>query len=64
MSQIGIWEKGTYQVVLDTDSTEYGGHSRIDTNVEQNTFNEGYDGRRYSLNLYLPSRSALVLARK
>ena len=64
ISQIGIWEAGTYQVVLDTDSEEYGGFSRIDSNVQHNTFNEGYAGRRYSLNLYLPCRSALVLAKK
>ena len=50
-------------MVLDTDSGEYGGFSRIDTNVKHHTFDEGYDGRRFSLNLYLPCRSAMVLVK-
>ena len=53
-----------YQVVLDTDAPQFGGYSRIDTNVPHSTFDEGYAGRRFSLNLYLPSRTGLVLARK
>jgi len=61
--KVGVWDAGTYKVVLDTDSSKYGGHSRIDTTVQHTTFNEEYAGRRFSLNLYLPSRTALVLAR-
>lgn len=62
--KVGIWDSGAYHVVLETDSAEYGGHSRIDTSVQHHTFDEGYAGRRFSLNLYLPCRTALVLARK
>jgi len=61
--KIGVWESGTYQVALETDSADYGGFSRIDTGVKHQTFNEGWDGRRFSLNLYLPSRTAMVLVR-
>ena len=52
-----------YHIALDTDSTEFGGHGRVDANIQHQTFNEEYAGRRFSLNLYLPCRTALVLAR-
>jgi len=61
--KIGVWESGTYQVALETDSADYGGFSRIDATVKHHTFDEGYDGRRFSLNLYLPCRSAMVLVK-
>lgn len=60
--KVGVWSPGKYKIVLDTDSAEFGGHSRLDHKTEFHTFNEGYAGRRYSMNVYAPSRTAFVLA--
>lgn len=59
--KVGVDQPGTYKMALDSDSSEFGGHSRIDHTVKFHTFNEGYAGRRYSLNVYIPSRVAIVL---
>jgi 1,4-alpha-glucan branching enzyme len=56
---------GSYQLVLDSDSENYGGHARITPDqlfVPQPT-PEG-NLLRYLLKLYLPSRTAIVLKRK
>ncbi len=53
--------KGKYKVVLSTDSGNFGGHDRIDTDISYYTL-PGSDltGQQY-LKLYLPARTALVL---
>lgn len=61
--KVGVWEAGEYRVVLDTDAEEFGGHKRVDHSVVHSSFEEGYAGRRYSLDLYIPCRTAIVLAR-
>ena len=38
-----------YKIVLDSDSEEYGGHKRLDHNVEFFTYNECWDDRFHSL---------------
>lgn len=43
-----------YQILLDTDRPEYGGHNRIDPSTT-------YLARERTLRLYLPARSALIL---
>ena len=53
-------EEATYQVILDSDSPEYGGHSRIDTKVQHQT-QLSFD--QQALHLYIPSRTAMVLKR-
>ena len=47
---------GEYQIVLDSDSEENGGHQRINTSL---TFQTDED---HQLSLYLPSRTCIVLA--
>jgi 1,4-alpha-glucan branching enzyme len=49
---------GEYSIVLDTDSPEFGGFSRIDHSVRFST-----DPRDGQLRLYLPCRTGLVLAK-
>lgn len=49
--------------MLNTDDAEYGGFNRIDTSLKHHTFPEGYAGRRNHFVVYIPSRTALVLAR-
>lgn len=60
--KVGVDTPGKYKIVLDSDSAEFGGHSRLDHSTEFCTFNEGYAGRRYSTNVYAPARVAFVLA--
>jgi 1,4-alpha-glucan branching enzyme len=52
---------GTYRIILDSDSSEYGGHGRIAPEQEYDTRFERESDRNF-LSLYLPARTALVLA--
>ncbi|KAF0301684.1 1,4-alpha-glucan-branching enzyme [Amphibalanus amphitrite] len=61
--KVGVDQPGCYRVVLDTDREEFGGHNRVDPEAKYHTMNEGFNGRRYSMLVYLPSRAALVYAR-
>jgi len=46
--------------VLDTDVQEFGGHNRNQP-VEIFSKKQPYDGVEHTIQIYLPSRSALVL---
>lgn len=61
--RIGVELEGKYKVLLSSDDEKFGGHKRIDVNVLHFTFPEGFAGRRYSLQAYIPSRTALVFGR-
>ncbi|KRT80562.1 hypothetical protein AMK59_7074, partial [Oryctes borbonicus] len=61
--KVGVDNKGCYKIVLSSDDTVYGGQNRIDTSVIHQTECEGYAGRKYSMKVYIPSRTAIVLAR-
>ncbi|CAG0893600.1 unnamed protein product [Darwinula stevensoni] len=61
--RIGVWESGKYRIILDSDDKEFGGLGRLDHNTDYFTFNEGHNGRRYSLMVYLPCRTGFILAR-
>ena len=57
---------GTYNVVLNTDSWEYGGFGFVDESVKHITLADPLyekDGKGW-LKLYIPARSALVLRKK
>lgn len=51
-----------YKIVLDTDGDEFGGHGRLDHSTEFFTSTDGFDGREYSLQVYIPCRVAILLA--
>lgn len=56
--------RGVYQVVLDTDSPQYGGYGLVDHSVLHFTVCEGKTCEGIChLSLYLPARTALVLRR-
>ena len=38
-----------YKIVLDSDAEEYGGHKRLDHNVDHFTFDQCWDDRYHSL---------------
>ncbi|XP_031630516.1 1,4-alpha-glucan-branching enzyme [Contarinia nasturtii] len=61
--RVGIEEAGAYQVVLSTDDSEFGGFNRIDKNVKHITDPLGYCGRRNFVQIYIPSRTAVALAK-
>ncbi|KAI9792284.1 MAG: alpha-1,4-glucan branching enzyme [Peltula sp. TS41687] len=60
--RVGVEQSGTYKVVLNTDSTEYGGFARIDENTRFFTTDFAWNGRKNFLQVYIPTRTAIVLA--
>ena len=60
--RVGAGEPGTYKVVLNSDNERYHGHGRIDEGTNHRTMPGDYDGRLHSLQVYIPSRVAIVLA--
>ncbi|KAL4225601.1 1 4-alpha-glucan branching enzyme [Mactra antiquata] len=60
--KIGVNTPGKYKIVLDSDSEKYGGHKRLDHSVDFFTFNESWDDRYHAMMVYIPSRTAIVLA--
>lgn len=60
--KVGVENPGKYMIVLDSDESKFGGHSRLDHATEFLTFEEPYAGRKYSMNVYAPSRTCFVLA--
>ena len=54
---------GKYQLIFDSDARPYGGHGRLATEMYHFTLSETTDGeKRHFLSLYLPTRTALLLA--
>lgn len=53
-------KKGVYDVVLDTDSVEFGGFGFSDNTVEHQTIPSHLKNKEW-LKIYIPARSALVL---
>ncbi|EST09425.1 Glycoside hydrolase, family 13, N-terminal [Kalmanozyma brasiliensis GHG001] len=61
--RIGVDVPGKYKVLLDTDAKDLGGHGRVDHATEYFSTDMEWNGRRNFVQLYLPSRSAIVLYR-
>ena len=59
--KVGVNIGGRYRIALDTDAKVFDGHARVDPNSEYLTNKEDWDGRLYSLQVYIPCRTALVL---
>lgn len=62
--KVGVEAHGAYHIVLNSDDEQFGGHSRVHNDQTFCTFPEGYAGRRNHLCVYVPTRTALVLAKK
>jgi 1,4-alpha-glucan branching enzyme len=55
---------GKYRMTLDSDAPKYGGHNRLDDQQAHFTIYDDVEGKSQNmLSLYLPARSAFVLAR-
>jgi len=54
---------GKYRMVLDSDASKYGGHARLSPDQYHQTICEKpKDNNRHFLNIYLPARTAQILA--
>ncbi|XP_071780723.2 1,4-alpha-glucan-branching enzyme [Centroberyx gerrardi] len=53
---------GRYKIKLDSDALQYGGHGRLDLDTEFFTEAMAFKGRTHSIKVYIPCRTALVLA--
>ena len=62
--RIGTDLKGPLKAVLCSDGADFMGHARIDLSVEYHTHDEVWDDRANWLQVYIPCRTALVLAPK
>lgn len=62
--RIGVDVAGTYKIVLNTDRAEFGGHNRIDEAQEFFTTDLEWNNRRNFIQVYIPSRTAIVLTRQ
>lgn len=62
--RIGIEEPGTYKIVLDTDSKAFGGFGRNDESTRFFTTPMEWNGRKNWTHIYLPSRTAIILAKE
>lgn len=60
--RIGIEVPGTYKIVLNSDSDKVGGHNRVDEETRFFTTPMEWNGRKNWTHIYIPCRTALVLA--
>ncbi|KAI8818797.1 1,4-alpha-glucan branching enzyme [Fimicolochytrium jonesii] len=59
--RIGTEWAGTYEIVLDSDWKEFCGHARVDRKTKFFSTAQPWNDRKNYIQVYLPSRSALVL---
>lgn len=60
--RVGIEVPGTYKIVLNTDNKDVGGHGRIENTTRFFTTPMEWNGRKNWTHVYIPSRTAIVLA--
>lgn len=60
--RVGVEQAGTYQIVLDTDDAAFGGFGRNAKGTRFFTTPFEWNGRKNFTQVYLPTRSAIVLA--
>lgn len=61
--RVGVNEAGVYKVCLNSDNSNFCGQGRVDEEVKHFTTPESWDGRRNWLQVYIPTRTALVFSR-
>ncbi|PNS13878.1 1,4-alpha-glucan-branching enzyme [Sphaceloma murrayae] len=60
--RVGVEQEGTYKIVINSDSEAFGGLNRIDETTRFFTTPFGWNGRKNYLQVYIPTRTAIVLA--
>ncbi|MCJ1234281.1 alpha-1,4-glucan branching enzyme [Varicellaria rhodocarpa] len=58
--RVGVQQTGTYQIVIDTDDTEFGGFGRNTKGTRFFTTPFEWNGRKNFLQVYIPTRTAIV----
>lgn len=58
--RIGTYWGGRYRLVLDSDSSDTGGHGRLDGNVVHETTKEPWQDRPHYIQVYAPARTCQV----
>lgn len=58
--RVGIEQSGTYKIVLNSDSPDYGGLGRIDEGTRFFTTALEWNGRKNFIQVYIPTRTAIV----
>lgn len=61
--RIGIEDAGELKIILCSDDGQFGGQNRIDKSISHFTQNFSFCGRKNSIQVYVPSRTAIVLAK-
>ncbi|KAF8529085.1 glycoside hydrolase family 13 protein [Hysterangium stoloniferum] len=61
--RVGVEEPGEYHVVLSSDEKHFGGFERIDRTTKFFTTPMEWNGRKNWVQVYIPTRTALVLAK-
>ena len=60
--RFGVPEQTDYELILDTDQLWFGGHANLQMGEVYPCQNRGSDHRPQSIQVYIPTRTALVLA--
>ncbi|KAF7700169.1 1,4-alpha-glucan-branching enzyme [Silurus meridionalis] len=60
--RVAVGPPGKYKIKLDSDEVQYGGHGRLDHNTDFFTVPGTYNERPNSMQVYIPCRTAVVLA--
>lgn len=58
--RVGVDQAGTYRIVIDTDDEEFGGFTRNAKGTRFFTTDMEWNGRRNYIQVYIPTRTALV----
>ena len=58
--RVGVDVPGTYRIILDSDAEVFGGLGRVDSGTRFFTTDMEWSGRRNYLQVYIPTRTAIV----
>jgi 1,4-alpha-glucan branching enzyme len=58
--RVGVEQEGTYRIVISSDSKDFGGHGNVDETTRFFTTPFAWNERKNFLQVYIPSRSAIV----
>ena len=58
--RVGVKQEGTYRIVISSDSKLFGGHGNVDESTRFFTTPFGWNGRKNFLQVYIPTRTAIV----
>ncbi|KAK9461441.1 glycoside hydrolase superfamily [Lipomyces oligophaga] len=62
--RVGVQTAGKYNILLDSDADQFGGHSRIDhAKSEYFTTPLAWNGRDNYIQVYIPARTAIILVK-